>query len=417
MEETRRRLSQIIGSHNLASFPRGGEELRAARETGSLSWRRAFLTTCIERVVLLPCQRDQVRPHEGQGCLALLTIRDRSRLKRVATTLRAARRLGRVRRGHLNLGGPPLGIVSRAVPKLSGGVKVPPSPPVVGCTVGDGEANPGSRQRAGEQLDRIAGTQPRAEVPRRCRAICERPETEADHLKSILVGVHPPEVLGERLADRVEAIRPQRHIRAEALVGVVEPSDMRAARQHDPRSSLSSRGFEHVVSPNHVGLHDALKRVFMRDAGQMHDRAHARHGLGHGVEVPDIGCDDLLPGLRGTQRADIQQSHDIEATAESFPEDRADRAAGTCDQHPTHCTPLTLAAPLLVCTQGTLRLDATRSQCGGYRPINASGLCDCMELVVKGALMSRRERSSSLLQPPAGKPVDAVSDGELRGLQ
>jgi hypothetical protein len=37
MEETRRRLSRTIGSHNLASFPRGGEELRAAWEAGSLS--------------------------------------------------------------------------------------------------------------------------------------------------------------------------------------------------------------------------------------------------------------------------------------------------------------------------------------------------------------------------------------------
>ncbi len=57
MGETRRRLSRTIGSHNLASFPRGGEELRVAWEAGSLSWRRAFLTTYIERVVLLPCQR------------------------------------------------------------------------------------------------------------------------------------------------------------------------------------------------------------------------------------------------------------------------------------------------------------------------------------------------------------------------
>jgi len=57
MEETRRRLSRVIGSHNLASFPRSGEELRATWEAGSLSWRRALLTTYIERVVLLPCQR------------------------------------------------------------------------------------------------------------------------------------------------------------------------------------------------------------------------------------------------------------------------------------------------------------------------------------------------------------------------
>jgi site-specific DNA recombinase len=57
MEEIRRRLSRVIGSHNLASFPRSGEELRATWEAGSLSWRRALLTTYIERVVLLPCQR------------------------------------------------------------------------------------------------------------------------------------------------------------------------------------------------------------------------------------------------------------------------------------------------------------------------------------------------------------------------
>jgi site-specific DNA recombinase len=55
MEETRRQLARIIGNQALASFPRGGEELRAAWKAGSLSWRRAFLTTYIERVILLPC--------------------------------------------------------------------------------------------------------------------------------------------------------------------------------------------------------------------------------------------------------------------------------------------------------------------------------------------------------------------------
>jgi hypothetical protein len=57
MEETRRQLARIIGNQALASFPRGGEELRAAWKGGSLSWRRAFLTTYIERVILLPCLR------------------------------------------------------------------------------------------------------------------------------------------------------------------------------------------------------------------------------------------------------------------------------------------------------------------------------------------------------------------------
>ncbi len=57
MEETRRRLGRVIGNHAIASFPRGGEELRAAWKAGSLGWRRAFLTTYIERVILLPCLR------------------------------------------------------------------------------------------------------------------------------------------------------------------------------------------------------------------------------------------------------------------------------------------------------------------------------------------------------------------------
>jgi site-specific DNA recombinase len=55
MEETRQKLGRVIGDLALASFPRGGEELRDAWEVGSLSWRRAFLTTYIERVILLPC--------------------------------------------------------------------------------------------------------------------------------------------------------------------------------------------------------------------------------------------------------------------------------------------------------------------------------------------------------------------------
>jgi site-specific DNA recombinase len=57
MDDTRRTLARVIGNQALASFPRGGEELRAAWEAGSLSWRRAFLTTYIERVILLPCLR------------------------------------------------------------------------------------------------------------------------------------------------------------------------------------------------------------------------------------------------------------------------------------------------------------------------------------------------------------------------
>jgi DNA invertase Pin-like site-specific DNA recombinase len=55
MERTRRKLARVIGDQALASFPRGGQQLRDAWESGSLSWRRAFLTTYIERVVLLPC--------------------------------------------------------------------------------------------------------------------------------------------------------------------------------------------------------------------------------------------------------------------------------------------------------------------------------------------------------------------------
>jgi site-specific DNA recombinase len=57
MEETRRTHARVIGDQALASFPRGGEELRSAWKAGSLSWRRAFLTTYVDRVVLLPCVR------------------------------------------------------------------------------------------------------------------------------------------------------------------------------------------------------------------------------------------------------------------------------------------------------------------------------------------------------------------------
>ncbi len=53
----------------------------------------------------------------------------------------------------------------------------------------------------------------------------------------------------------------------------------------------------------------------------------------------------------------------------------------------------------------------------GYRPMSATALCDRMELIIKGALMSGRQRGSSLLQSPAGKPVNAVSDGKLHGLK
>jgi hypothetical protein len=55
MEQTRRKLARIIGQQALASFLKGGQELRDDWKSGTLSWRRAFLSTYIERVILLPC--------------------------------------------------------------------------------------------------------------------------------------------------------------------------------------------------------------------------------------------------------------------------------------------------------------------------------------------------------------------------
>jgi site-specific DNA recombinase len=61
MEQTRRKLARAIGQQALVLFPRGGQELRDAWASGGLSWRRAFLSTYIERVVLLPCLKGRNR--------------------------------------------------------------------------------------------------------------------------------------------------------------------------------------------------------------------------------------------------------------------------------------------------------------------------------------------------------------------
>jgi len=55
MEGTRRKLAKTISGQALGSFPKGGEELRAAWAAGSLSWRRALLATYVDRVILRPC--------------------------------------------------------------------------------------------------------------------------------------------------------------------------------------------------------------------------------------------------------------------------------------------------------------------------------------------------------------------------
>jgi hypothetical protein len=72
MEPTRRKLARMIGQQALAAFPRGGQELRDAWESGSLSWQRAFLSTYIERVILLPCVKG---PHKFDPAKVSITWR------------------------------------------------------------------------------------------------------------------------------------------------------------------------------------------------------------------------------------------------------------------------------------------------------------------------------------------------------
>jgi hypothetical protein len=124
----------------------------------------------------------------------------------------------------------------------------------------------------------------------------------------MLVGVQAAQVLPAGLADPIEAIRPDWHLWADALAGVVEASDVEAAGEYHPRASLVAGGLVEVVGADDVGLQNAVEAVLVGDAGQVNGGIDAVHGSSDRLQVTNIGGDQLLAWAWSTEWGDVQQA-------------------------------------------------------------------------------------------------------------
>jgi hypothetical protein len=173
-------------------------------------------------------------------------------------------------------------------------------------------------------------------VPRRRRLLRERADAHTDHRKAVLVGVQAPKVLPARLADSIEAVRPDRRLRADALGCVVEAGDVQAAGNHNPRTALAAGRLEDVEGPSDVGLQDALEGVLVGNARQVNDPIDIGHGRTDRGQVANIGGDEFLTGVGGSERDAIEQAHCPKASLKPLAERLPDRAGCSGDQHPIH---------------------------------------------------------------------------------
>jgi len=133
----------------------------------------------------------------------------------------------------------------------------------------------------------------------------EGADAKTDHLKAVLVGVRTPEVLSARLADSVEAVRPYRRRRADALGCIVEAGDVKAAGKHNPSAALAASCLKGVEGPDDVGLRDALEGVLLGNARQVNDRVDIGRGCIDCGQVANISGDEFLTGVGGSERGEI----------------------------------------------------------------------------------------------------------------
>jgi hypothetical protein len=124
----------------------------------------------------------------------------------------------------------------------------------------------------------------------------------------MLVRVQAAKVLPTSLADPIEAVRPYRHLGADALASVIKASDVEAAGQHHPRAALLAGGLVDVVGADDVGLQDAVEAVLVGDASQVHGGIDTVHGRSDRLQVTNIGGDQLLARPRSTEWGNVQQA-------------------------------------------------------------------------------------------------------------
>jgi hypothetical protein len=113
--------------------------------------------------------------------------------------------------------------------------------------------------------------------------------------------------------DSIEAVGPYRHLWADAIVGAVEASGVKAAGEHDVTAPLTAGSLEEVVGSDQFGLHGAVEGVLMRNAGQVNRRVDVGHGGSDCGEITNVGGNWLLARAGGAEWSDIEQQQRVEA--------------------------------------------------------------------------------------------------------
>jgi hypothetical protein len=97
-----------------------------------------------------------------------------------------------------------------------------------------------------------------------------------------------------------------------------------------------ARSFKDVEGPNDVGLQDALEGVLVGNARQVNDPIDIGHGRTDRGQVANIGGDEFLTGVGGSERDAIEQAQRPKASLKLLAEGPPDRAGCSGDQHPIH---------------------------------------------------------------------------------
>ncbi len=155
--------------------------------------------------------------------------------------------------------------------------------------------------------------QPRIQMTRRARRVVgtKRADAQTRHRHAVLVGVQPPERFTERFRHAIAAVGPHHHGVVDHTVTPMKPHRMIRACEDDPLHARLARRFEHVVAAVDIHVADLLPRVFVRNAGEMHDHIHVPHDLAQLLGPRDVRGDDFLMLARERLRRDIRETQRV----------------------------------------------------------------------------------------------------------
>jgi hypothetical protein len=118
------------------------------------------------------------------------------------------------------------------------------------------------------------------------------------------------------------------------VLSTVIPHGVVGTGEDDPLDALAARRFEHVVAAVDVEIANAIPRVFVRNAGQVHDAVDRSHCRLHGAQVANVHGDHYFArggfGLRGN----VGQAQLFVNPAQMAAQTDADGTGGPGDQHP-----------------------------------------------------------------------------------